>query len=152
MSPSGLFSIVEAAPHRCSASLHKLFRSGPDRELKARLDKLREALGEVKVDVETRQFLMDLAFAHGRYCKSCTPLRRVGACGPTCALLRPANNGSILPCMSSQMSIKWMSQTTSIGRCYDKVAGEVLAAGYNVSLPTLEQWEQAVARLQARLA
>ena len=148
MPRSSVFSVVYAEPRRWA--WHRLYPVGPDGELVARIDKVRKDLDEVKVDIETRRFLMNLVFANGRYCQSCSPLRQVGACGRTCALLRPGP--SIHSGMLAAMSDKWMWQTVSIGRYYDNIAGEVLAGGYNVSPSILQRWEEAVVCLKDRLA
>jgi hypothetical protein len=49
------------------------------------------------------------------------------------------------------MTDSWMAETVSIGRCYDKVAPEILAARYSIGVPTLQRLEEAVERMRDRL-
>jgi hypothetical protein len=105
----------------------------------------------VNADIEIRKFFVDLMYARGRHCSVCSPLRRIGACGSACALLRPADGGGVFSGITEAMADSWMAETISIGRCYDKIAPQVLAARYNVSLPTLQRLEEAVKRMRDRL-
>jgi hypothetical protein len=133
------------------ASIFHAFHIGPDPAIVARTDTLRAALATVRVDIDTRRFFIDLLFASGRHCASCSPLGKVGACGPTCSLLLPTPS-AVLPGIAEAMTDKWMRNTISIGDRYDKIAPYILSSGYKVSMSTLEQWEQAVELLQKRMA
>lgn len=130
--------------------LHNVLHIGPDPAIVARIDALRAALAVIKVDIDTRHFLWDLTYTGGHHCALCSPLGKVGACGPTCALLRPT--GSVLPGIEAAMSEKWTRTTGQLSIRYDKLMLSVPPSGYKVSISNLQQWEEAVELLQQRLA
>jgi hypothetical protein len=144
-------TVAQVAPRRRITILHKLFHIGPDPALVARVNALRVTLAEVKADIEIRKFFVDLMYARGRHCLVCSPLRCIGACGSACALLRPADGGGVFSGITEAMTDSWMAETVSIGRCYDKVAPEILAARYSIGVPTLQRLEEAVERMRDRL-
>jgi hypothetical protein len=145
------FTVVPDTPSRRVSILHRLFHIGPDPALVARINALRAALAEVKADIEIREFFVDLMYARGRHCSVCSPLGHVDACGSACALLRPASGGGVYSGITEAMTDKWMLETISIGRCYDKLAPQVTAAGYDVSVPTIRRLEEGVQRMRSRL-
>jgi hypothetical protein len=63
--------------------LRRLFSAHKDRNMVLRIAKLRKVLAEVKVDIETRQFLVNLAFTNGRYCTSLGILESRNRCQST---------------------------------------------------------------------
>lgn len=132
-------------------SILHAFHIGPDPAIVARMDALRAALATIKVDIDTRRFFIDLLFANDRHCASCSLLGKVGACGLTCALLRPTPSSLLLD-IAGAMTDKWMRNIISIGDRYDKIAPYILSSGYKVSMSTLKQWGRAVEILQKRLA
>jgi hypothetical protein len=87
------------------ASILHAFHIGPNPAIIARMDALRAALATVKVDIDTRRFFIDLLFASGCHCAACSPLGKVCACGPACALLR-FTPSSVLPGNAEGMTDK----------------------------------------------
>ncbi|KAF2133479.1 hypothetical protein P153DRAFT_353829 [Dothidotthia symphoricarpi CBS 119687] len=67
------------------------FHRPPNPQLTARIANIRTILAEIKTSSSIRETLILLGQKGGRHCASCSPHNTPGACGPTCALLRPTS-------------------------------------------------------------
>jgi hypothetical protein len=106
-----------------------------------RVNNLLKVLEDIKADVKTRRFILDHCLRDGRYCQSCSPLQKVGHCGPTCPLLRPTE---LLDNRSGTFFIvpeAWGRETITQHQTYKAMKGNLKRAGHDVDLYELEKWE-----------
>jgi hypothetical protein len=103
----------------------------------ARVKKLRKALAEIKIDVDTGKLCLNLARFDGRYCLLCSPFQKTGDCGPTCPLLCPKNKGgSVFHAPES-----WRRGILSQAQAYNNIVQELKSCEHNVSEWQLRTWE-----------
>ncbi|OAL01055.1 hypothetical protein IQ06DRAFT_347129 [Phaeosphaeriaceae sp. SRC1lsM3a] len=109
----------------------------------ARVDKLAQAFLDLKPDMELRRYMLTLVRDQGLHCRTCSPLRNAGACGPTCPLLRPRDSAESLyhgvPICASEI---WRRNIVDVLRRYKTITDSLKRHKYNVSVLELVEWER----------
>jgi hypothetical protein len=103
-----------------------------------RIDALRKAFADLQTDMDTRKFLLNHWSRDGRYCQSCSPLNKVGKCGPACALLRPDNRSGTF----FSVPETWRREARSQIRQYKVAVADMQRHGYNISLAEIVELEE----------
>jgi hypothetical protein len=109
-----------------------------------RIDALRKAFADLQSDMDTRKFLLNHWNRDGRYCQYCSPLNKVGKCGPACALLRPDNRSGTFISVPET----WRREARAQLRQYRVAVADMERHGYNISLPEIVELEELARGLQ----
>ncbi|KAH7410159.1 hypothetical protein DE146DRAFT_340865 [Phaeosphaeria sp. MPI-PUGE-AT-0046c] len=105
-----------------------------------RMDKLIQTFLSLKPDMELRRYMLTLVRNRGFYCRTCSPMRKIGACGPTCPMLRPGGWYQYRS-IDVAASETWCRDSLDILRRYKVITDGLKRHGYGVSMSELAEWE-----------
>jgi hypothetical protein len=116
---------------------------------RTRVDNLFNTLEEIKTDIKTRDFILQhQASDNGRYCQSCSPENKVGLCGPTCPLLRPADRRGAHPFPPYTNA----QENENDHQLHAEMERVLMRVGYNIhpdNLDNLKQYEDLAAAMRS---
>ncbi|KAF1915817.1 hypothetical protein BDU57DRAFT_404804, partial [Ampelomyces quisqualis] len=111
-----------------------------------RVNIVSDAFTKIKLDMDTQRLLIHLTTRTGLYCQTCSPLNKVGTCGPTCALLRPGGVGqTVLP-----EDEKWRRKTLRQTLKYKNAVDDLKRIGSNMSAFELKELEELADRIRRK--
>jgi hypothetical protein len=132
-------------------SQHPRTTHHPPSRMLQRMQNLFEDLKVIRHSLDARLHLYHLSRNQGLYCPSCTPSCSIGACGPTCPLLRPTTRRGFYTSASEEQEEARADKLQADFHIYQSILNGMYQWARSVSVATASRWEQSAAVLKEGL-